>query len=120
MDPPHNYTNTNILQDHHKLSSQLIFQDTLPFVGKDLSLKVSFIISHIVTQLKYTPSYKKSWITKNETFEQVYENWETLYNELPQYMVVLHKYVPEMISVMEMLSAYIKDEACVNRTRIIH
>lgn len=47
--PPHTCIATNISQDHSKLNSELICQVILPLVSNDPSMKVSIIISHIVT-----------------------------------------------------------------------
>lgn len=60
MDPPHTCIITNPMQNNHKLSSQIICQEILPLISKDLSLKVSTIICHIITRYNYTSSYKKS------------------------------------------------------------
>lgn len=71
MDPPYSYTTTNLLQDHRKLSSQLICHDIFPLVDKDPSAKVITIISHIITRFNYTPSYRGSMLNKymeNEKF----------------------------------------------------
>src|SRR4051812_31761447 len=44
----HTCVNTNISQDHRKLSYDIICQEILPLVDKDPSVKVKTIISHIV------------------------------------------------------------------------
>lgn len=80
MDLPHSCTTTIFLQDHHKLISQLICQDIQPIIRKDPSVKVSIIISNIVTRFNYTTSYMKKWITRIKTVGHVYINWKKSYN----------------------------------------
>lgn len=119
MDPPHNCTTTNLLQDHHKLRSQLICLDIFPLVGKNPPLNVSTIISHIVTRFNHTPSYKKAWIARNKIVEQVYWNWEKSYNKIPQYLVALQQYVSGMVAIMKTLPTYTQGGTYV-RSRIFH
>lgn len=92
--PPHTCIATNISQDHCKLNFELICQDILPLISKDLSVNVGIIISHIVTRYNYTLSYKKAWIARTMDVERVFGNWEDLYKELLKYLVALNKYAP--------------------------
>lgn len=66
MDPPHNFTTTKLVQDRRKLSSKIICQDIMPLVSKDPSVKVTIIISHIITRYNYIPSYKKAWVARTK------------------------------------------------------
>ncbi|CAK8564722.1 unnamed protein product [Lathyrus sativus] len=74
MNPPHSCSTTLFNQDHQKLTSQLMSQKLMPFVDRDPSIKVSVCISKIVSEFHFTPSYRKTWITRNKAIEQVYGN----------------------------------------------
>ncbi|CAK8530304.1 unnamed protein product [Lathyrus sativus] len=118
MDPPHSCTTNINRQDHGKLSSQLISQEILHLVGVDPSVKVSTIISHIVARFNYTPSYRKAWIGRIKVVEHVYGNWERSYNQLPQYLLALQKYVPGTVVILESLPTYTPEGTCVDGSRI--
>lgn len=120
IDPPHSCTAANIAQDHRKLGSDLICQDILPMVNKDPSVKVSIIISHIVTRYNYTPSYKKAWITRTKAVEKVYGNWEDSYKELPRYLTALKTYAPDTVAILETLPAGGPDGTLVGGNRIFN
>ncbi|CAK8577466.1 unnamed protein product [Lathyrus sativus] len=118
MDLPHSCTTNINQQDHGKLSSQLICQEIFHLVGVDPSVKVSTIISHVVARFNYTPTYMKAWIGKIKAFEHVYGNWEKSYNQLPQYLLALQKYVPGTVVILESLLAYTPEGTCVDGSRI--
>lgn len=120
IDPPHSCTAANIAQDHRKLGSDLICQDILPMVNKDPSVKVSIIISHIVTRYNYTPSYKKAWIARTKAVEKVYGNWEDSYKELPRYLTSLKTYAPGTVAILETLPAGGPDGTLVGGNRIFN
>lgn len=119
-DPPHSCTTTNLVWYHCKLSSDIICQDIFPLISKDPLVKVSIIISHIVTRYNYTSSYKKEWITRTKIVEWVYRNWENSYKELPQYFIALNRYASRTIAIMETLTPYTSDITCVSGNRILH
>lgn len=56
MSPFHTCLITNPMQDHRKLSFQLICDEILFVISDNPLFKVSIIISHIVTQYNYTLS----------------------------------------------------------------
>ncbi|CAK8561297.1 unnamed protein product [Lathyrus sativus] len=118
MDPPHSCTTNINRKDHGKLSSQLVSQEILHLVGVGPSVKVSTIISHIVAQFNYTLSYRKAWIGRIKAVEHVYGNWERSYNQLPQYLLALQKYVPGTVLILESLPAYTPEGTCVDGSRI--
>jgi hypothetical protein len=79
MGPDHTCILTNPMQDHRKLSSQLICDEILSVISDNPSLKVSTIISHIKAEYEYTPSYRKAWIARTKAVEKVFGNWEESY-----------------------------------------
>lgn len=89
MGPDHICMLTNPMQDHRKLSSQLICDEILSVIGDNPSLKVSTIISHIRAEYEYTPSYRKAWIARIKAVEKVFGNWEESYKQLPKYLLAL-------------------------------
>ena len=70
----HTCVNTNMAQDHSKLSHDMVYHIILPLVDVDPSLKVKTIISHCVSVFKYRPSYRKAWLAKTKAIEVVYDN----------------------------------------------
>ncbi|XP_058734116.1 uncharacterized protein LOC131605824 [Vicia villosa] len=95
-------------------------QHLMPLVDKDPSTKVSVCISEIVSEFKFTPSYKKTWIARNKAIEQVYGNWENSYNELPHYLLALKKFIPGTVVEMQTLPVYTDDGTVVNGKQIFH
>lgn len=93
-------------------------QCLMPLVDKDSSTKVSSCVNLIVLEYKFTPSYRKTWITRNKAIEKVYGNWEGSYNELPHYLMTLKKFVPTTMVEMQTLPAYTDDGATVNGKQI--
>ncbi|XP_058754621.1 uncharacterized protein LOC131627783 [Vicia villosa] len=95
----HTCVNTNVSQDHRKLSYDIICQEVLPLVDKDPSVKVKTIVSHIVATYNYTPSYKKAWLAKTKAIELVYGNWEDSYKQLPRFLSALQIYAPRTVTI---------------------
>ncbi|XP_050889964.1 uncharacterized protein LOC127095297 [Lathyrus oleraceus] len=60
----------------------------MELVNRDASHKVKIIIAHVAEKYRYIISYKKAWIAKCKAIESLYENWETSYNDLPQWILV--------------------------------
>lgn len=83
-------------------------------------MKVSPVVSHIVTRFNYTPLYKKAYIAMTKEVEKGYGNWEKSYNELPQYLITLQKYVLGTVAVMDTLPTYTQDGTYVNGNRMFH
>ncbi|CAK8561518.1 unnamed protein product [Lathyrus sativus] len=84
-------------QDHRKLSSEVISHNIRELVNRDASLKVKVIITHIVEKCRYIISYRKAWIAKCKAIESLYKNWETSYNDPPQWILVMKTYIPGRI-----------------------
>ncbi|XP_058766187.1 uncharacterized protein LOC131639741 [Vicia villosa] len=116
----HTCVNTNVSQDHRKLSYDIICQEILPLVEKDSSLKVKTIISHIVATYNYTPSYRKAWLAKTKAIEVVYGNWEDSYKRLPHFLYALQIYAPGIVTILETLSAQSPDGTSLQGNVIFH
>ncbi|XP_050915003.1 uncharacterized protein LOC127129948 [Lathyrus oleraceus] len=85
---PHTCTTTSMSQDHRKLNSEMISKSIIELVNRDASLNMKVIIAHVVEKYRYIIMYKKAWIAKCKAIESLYGNWETSYNDLPQWMLV--------------------------------
>ncbi|XP_058787313.1 uncharacterized protein LOC131661723 [Vicia villosa] len=83
----HTCSSVAITQDHRKLNSNIISDSIKRLIQEDASLKVKHIIAHICEKFNYTISYKKAWIAKNKAIASTYGNWETSYNDLPQWLL---------------------------------
>ncbi|XP_058742070.1 uncharacterized protein LOC131614514 [Vicia villosa] len=115
---PHLHINSNRSQDHRKISYDLICQEILPLINNDPSLNMRTIISHITKVYNYMPSYRKAWLAKTKVIEQVYDNWEELYKELPCYLHALRTYAPGTVYVLETLPAYAQNGTLISGTGI--
>lgn len=120
MTQPHTCTTTILNQDHRKLSSQLMCRRLMPLVDKDPSTKVSSCVNLIVSEYKFTPLYRKTWIARNKAIKQVFGNWEESYNELPRYLIALKKFVPGKVVEMQTLPLYTEEGTTVNGKQIFH
>ncbi|CAK8564626.1 unnamed protein product [Lathyrus sativus] len=96
-------------QDHRKLSSEMISHNIRELVNRDASLKVKVIIAHILKKYRYIISYRKSWIVKCKAIKSLYRNWETYYNDLPQWILVMKTYLPRIIIDLQTLPAILND-----------
>ncbi|KAH1031463.1 hypothetical protein J1N35_043637 [Gossypium stocksii] len=71
-----------VSQDHPKMDSSMLASLILPMVKEDPRTSVPVLISHIRSQLKNTPSYRKAWIAKQKTLEKMHSGWDASYNEV--------------------------------------
>ncbi|XP_058741947.1 uncharacterized protein LOC131614369 [Vicia villosa] len=116
----HTCVNTNVSQDHRKLSYDIICQEIFPLVDKDPLVKVKTIISHIVATYNYTPSYRKTWLAKTKAIELVYENWEDSYKQLPRFLFALQIYALGTVTILKTLPAQSPDGTCLQGNVIFH
>ncbi|XP_058751978.1 uncharacterized protein LOC131625095 [Vicia villosa] len=65
-------------------------------------------------------SYKKAWIAKNKAIASTYGNWETSYNDLPQWLLVMKHYFPSVVIELETLPAISDDGTQIDGCRIFH
>ncbi|XP_050895856.1 uncharacterized protein LOC127102541 [Lathyrus oleraceus] len=117
---PHTCTTTSMSQDHTKLSSEMISKSIMEVVNRDASLKVKVIIAHVVEKYRYIISYKKTWIAKCKAIESLYGNWETSYNDLPQWILVMKTYLPGTIIELQSLPVISNDGSYLGDQRIFH
>ncbi|XP_050890767.1 uncharacterized protein LOC127096212 [Lathyrus oleraceus] len=75
----------------------------MELVNRDASLKVKVIIAHVAEKYMYIISYKKACIAKCKAIESLYGNWETSYNDLPQWILVMKTYLPGTIIELQSL-----------------
>ncbi|CAK8576341.1 unnamed protein product [Lathyrus sativus] len=107
-------------QDHRKLSSEMVSHSIRGLVNRDASLKVKVIIAHILEKYRYIISYRKAWIAKCKAVESLYGNWETSYNNLSQWILVMKTFLPETITDLQTLPAISNDGSQISGKRIFH
>ncbi|XP_050909862.1 uncharacterized protein LOC127123702 [Lathyrus oleraceus] len=107
-------------QDHRKLDSNLICDNIKSLINSDASLKVKHIIAHIRETFNYTISYKKAWISKNKAITAIYGNWETLYNNLPQWLLVMKTFLLGTIIELETLPVFSNEWTQISGARVFH
>ncbi|CAK8532282.1 unnamed protein product [Lathyrus sativus] len=95
--------------DHMKLSSKIVSHSIRELVNRDTTLKVKVIIAHILEKYRYIISYRKAWIAKCKAVELMYGNWETSYNDLPQWILVMKTFLPGTIIDLQTLPAISND-----------
>ncbi|XP_050887871.1 uncharacterized protein LOC127093016 [Lathyrus oleraceus] len=117
---PHTCTTTYMSQDHTKLSLEMISKSIMKLVNRNASLKVKVIIAHVVEKYRYIISYKKAWIAKCKAIESLYGNWETSYNDLPQWILVMKTYLPGTIIELQSLPVISNDGSHLGDQRIFH
>ncbi|XP_024632960.2 uncharacterized protein [Medicago truncatula] len=93
----HTCVSTEMTQDHHKLSYNVICESVKSLLHMDTSITVKVIIAHIREKFNYTVSYRKAWRARNKAIESIYGNWEESYQELPQWLMVMEKDLPGTI-----------------------
>ncbi|KAH1107905.1 hypothetical protein J1N35_011673 [Gossypium stocksii] len=99
----------DVSQDHPKMDSSMCASLILLMLKEDLKISVAVLISHIRTQFRYTPSYRKVWIAKQKALKKMHSGWDASYNELWQWCQVLDKYVPGCITDLQTAPAYYND-----------
>ncbi|CAK8576734.1 unnamed protein product [Lathyrus sativus] len=116
----HTCTTTSMSQDHRKLDSEIISHSIRELVNSDASLKVKVIQAHIAEKYGYRISYRKAWIAKIKAVEALYGNWETSYNDLPQWLLVLKTYLPGTVIQLETLPIITDDGTQLGDKRKFH
>ncbi len=79
---PHTCTSTRMTEDHGKLDSKTICTCIMPMVKDMPTVKVSVLITEMQARFQYRVSYRKAWIAKQMAMEQLYGDYDSLYNEL--------------------------------------
>ncbi|KAH1121867.1 hypothetical protein J1N35_005027 [Gossypium stocksii] len=99
----------SVSQDHPKMDSSMLASLILPMVKEDPRTSVPALISHIRSQLRYTPSYRKAWIAKQKALEKMHSRWDASYNKVWQWCQVLERYVLGCITDLETAPVYYND-----------
>lgn len=116
----HTYKSSTMSQDHRKLYSNIICDSIKSLINSDASLKVKHIITHIREALNYTISYKKAWISKNKAIASIYGNWETSYNKLPQWLLVMKTFLSGTIIELKTLPVFLNEGTQISGARVFH
>ena len=88
-------------QDHDKLTTKFIGTKIIEMGKQNECFSVPTLIAHIRDDLGYTTTYRKAWLAKQWAIEQVYENWEQSYNELPRLLLAMQTFIPGTIVNMQ-------------------
>jgi hypothetical protein len=94
-------------QDHHNLDAKMICESIVPLLRENLSVTAPIIVAHIREKYNYTISYKKAWNARNKAIEQIYGNWVESYEALPQWVMVMEKWIPGTICRLETSPSHI-------------
>ncbi|CAK8578221.1 unnamed protein product [Lathyrus sativus] len=113
----HTCTTTSMAQDHSKLSSEMVSHSIRELVNSDASLKVKVIIAHILEKYGYIISYRKAWIAKCKAVESLYDNWETSYDDLPQWLLVMKTFLPGTVMDLQTIPAISSDGSQISGKR---
>ena len=98
----------------------MISESIMELINHDASLKVKVIIAHVAEKYRYIIMYKKAWIAKCKAIESLYGNWETSYNDLPQWILVMKTYLPGTIIELQTLPVISNDGSYLGDQRIFH
>ncbi|KAK5785677.1 hypothetical protein PVK06_040283 [Gossypium arboreum] len=79
---PYTNTSTRMTEDHRKLDSKTICTCIMPMVKDMPTIKDLVLIAEMQARFQYRVSYRKAWITKQIAMEQLYRDFDTLYNYL--------------------------------------
>ena len=88
----HTCSNPSISQDHAKLSYLLISKSIHNLIENDSSTSVSALIVHIKSTEGYTTTYHKAWLTKQKAIENIYDNYERSYHDLPRLLQAMQQF----------------------------
>ncbi|MFQ6629506.1 hypothetical protein Gotur_006591 [Gossypium turneri] len=79
------------------MDSAMLASLILPTVKADPKTSVPVLIANIRSQMGYTPSYRKAWISKQKALEKMHSGWDTSYNEIWQWCQVLDRYTHRLL-----------------------
>ncbi|KAL5149511.1 hypothetical protein HKD37_13G036320 [Glycine soja] len=66
------------------LSYMLINKSIHTLINNDPLTSVSALVTLVKSTERYTTAYKKAWLTKQKTIENIYDIWEKSYHNLPK------------------------------------
>ena len=100
---PHTCSNSSISQDHAKLLHLLISKSIHNLIENDPSNLMPTLIAHIKSTKGYTTTNHKAWLAKSKAIENIYDNWERLYYDLPRLLQDMQYFLPNVIVEKETL-----------------
>ncbi|PPD84440.1 hypothetical protein GOBAR_DD18619 [Gossypium barbadense] len=89
---PHTCTSTRMIEDRGKLDSKTICTCIMPMVKDMPTIKVSILIAEMQARFQYRVSYRKVWIAKQMAIEQLFGDYDSSYNEIQRWIVVMWDY----------------------------
>ncbi|KAK5770642.1 hypothetical protein PVK06_046795 [Gossypium arboreum] len=78
-------------ENHRKLDSKTICTCIMLMVKDIPTIKVSVLIAELQVRFQYRVSYQKAWIAKQMTIEQLYGDFDALYNELQGWITAMQE-----------------------------
>ncbi|XP_072065583.1 uncharacterized protein [Arachis hypogaea] len=106
----HTCTRATISQDYSKLDSNTIAEVIKSLVEADPSLKVKLVIAEVLSKFNYTVSYRKAWLTKQNSVEKIFRGWEASYEALPIWLEDMCHKEPSAVVHFETMPAYQGDD----------
>ncbi|XP_045801383.1 uncharacterized protein LOC123895190 [Trifolium pratense] len=79
----------------------MICENILSLVEGNVTIEVKTLVTHIRDMFNYTISYKKAWIAKNKAIVRIYGDWDESYQQLPQWLMVMKRWLPGTVVKME-------------------
>ncbi|XP_027364555.1 uncharacterized protein LOC113871654 [Abrus precatorius] len=83
-------------------------------VESDPSFKIKVVIGEIQSRFGYTISYRKVWLAKQKTIENVFGKWEASFEALPQWCIAMCDADQGSIVKLDVVQAYRNDELVPN------
>ena len=79
---PHTCVSTVLSQDNTGLDTNLIANEILDLVNKDLKVNIAVIGALVKSVFNCTTSYRKLWEAKQKAMARIFGGWDTYYQEL--------------------------------------
>jgi len=85
----HTCSQPSLNSNHRKATTYFVCNVILPIVTKKLDMTPGYIIDYIEVRYHITISYSKAWNARTKTLTKIFEDWESSYETLPQYLEAL-------------------------------
>ena len=99
----HTCSNPSISQDHPKLQYLLTSKSIHTLIENDPSTSVLALISLSKSTKGYTTMYRKAWLEKKKVIENIYDNWERSFHDLPWLLQAIFQFFHGMVVEKETL-----------------
>nr|KYP43120.1 hypothetical protein KK1_035451 [Cajanus cajan] len=86
-----------ISQDYVNLGYVYISKSILPLMESDPSILIPTIIAHIKSAEGYTIYYQKAWMAKQKAIEDLHDNWEQSYHDLPKLLNAMKYFLMDLL-----------------------